>query len=86
MQDVRALQVIPGELVKPFKSNFPSRLAQSRVELVEKLLAELGADNSGFTLENVMTVKDLKTHEMHSSTRPLMLKVLINLKYLDCLV
>lgn len=60
MKDVRTLQVIPGELVKPFKSNFPSRLAQSRVELVKKLLAELGAENSGFTLENVMTVKDLK--------------------------
>lgn len=60
MKDVRALQVIPGELAKPFKSNFPSRLAQSIAELVEKLLAEVGAENSGFTLENVMTVKDLE--------------------------
>ena len=60
MKDVRALQLIPGELVKPFKSNFPSRLAQSRAELLEKLLAELGAESSGFTLDNVMTVKDLK--------------------------
>nr|XP_033485314.1 centrosomal protein of 104 kDa isoform X2 [Epinephelus lanceolatus] len=55
LKDVRALQVIPGELVKPFKSNFPSRLAQSRAELLEKLLAELGTENSGFTLDNVMT-------------------------------
>ncbi|XP_028437614.1 centrosomal protein of 104 kDa isoform X2 [Perca flavescens] len=54
LKDVRALQVIPGELVKPFKSNFPSRLAQSRAELLEKLLAELGTENSGFTLDNVM--------------------------------
>ncbi len=61
MKDVRALQVIPAELVKPFKSNFPSRLAQSRAELLEKLLAELGVENSGFTLDNVMTVKDLHT-------------------------
>lgn len=60
MKDVRALQVIPGELVKPVKSNFPSRLAQSRAELLEKLLTELGTENSGFTLNNVMTVKDLK--------------------------
>lgn len=57
LKDVRALQVIPGELVKPFKSNFPSRLAQSRAELLEKLLAELGTENSGFTLDNVMMVK-----------------------------
>uniref|UniRef100_A0A665SVW7 Centrosomal protein of 104 kDa n=1 Tax=Echeneis naucrates TaxID=173247 RepID=A0A665SVW7_ECHNA len=54
LKDVRALHVIPVELVKPFKSNFPSRLAQSRAELVEKLLAELGTENSGFTLDNVM--------------------------------
>lgn len=54
MKDVRGLQIIPGELVKPFKSNFPSRLAQSRAELIEKLLAELGTENSGFTLENVI--------------------------------
>ena len=60
MKDVQALQVIPGELVKPFKSNFPSRLAQSQAELLEKLLAELGTENSGFTLDNVMMVNGLK--------------------------
>lgn len=51
--------MIPGELVKPFKSNFPSRLAESRAELLEKLLIELGTENSGFTLKNVMTVNNL---------------------------
>ncbi|XP_056895841.1 centrosomal protein of 104 kDa isoform X1 [Takifugu flavidus] len=55
LKDVRALHIIPGELVKPFRSSVPPRLAQSRVEMVEKLLAELGTENSGFTLENVMT-------------------------------
>ncbi|XP_017266868.1 centrosomal protein of 104 kDa isoform X2 [Kryptolebias marmoratus] len=54
LKDVRALQIIPGELVKPFKSNFPSRLAQSRAELIEKLLQDLGTEKSGFTLENVI--------------------------------
>lgn len=54
--------MIPGELVKPFKSNFPSRLAQSRTELLYKLLSELGTENSGFTLDNVMTVKDLEVN------------------------
>ncbi|KAM9344179.1 centrosomal protein of 104 kDa isoform 2-T2 [Pholidichthys leucotaenia] len=52
---VRALQVIPGELVKPFKFNFPPRLAESRAKIIDKLLTELGTENSGFTLENVMT-------------------------------
>nr|XP_057940927.1 centrosomal protein of 104 kDa isoform X2 [Doryrhamphus excisus] len=54
LKEVRALQFIPTELAKPFKSNFPSRLAQSRLELLESLLVELGTENSGFTLENVM--------------------------------
>lgn len=58
MKDVRSLHIIPGELVKPLGSGVPPRLAQSRVEMVEKLLAELGTENSGFTLENVMTVND----------------------------
>ncbi|KAK2851131.1 hypothetical protein Q5P01_007407 [Channa striata] len=55
LKDVRALQMIPSELVKPFKSNSSPHLAQSRAELLEKLLAELGTENSGFTLDNVMT-------------------------------
>uniref|UniRef100_H3D016 Centrosomal protein of 104 kDa n=1 Tax=Tetraodon nigroviridis TaxID=99883 RepID=H3D016_TETNG len=55
LKDVRALHIIPGELVKPFKASVSPRLAQRRVEMVEKLLADLGTENSGFTLENVMT-------------------------------
>uniref|UniRef100_A0A8C7HCD8 Centrosomal protein of 104 kDa n=1 Tax=Oncorhynchus kisutch TaxID=8019 RepID=A0A8C7HCD8_ONCKI len=53
-KEVQALQLVPGELVKPIKSNIPTRQALSRAELLEKLLGELGTDNSGFTLENVM--------------------------------
>ncbi|XP_053281301.1 centrosomal protein of 104 kDa isoform X1 [Pleuronectes platessa] len=55
LKDVRALQVIPADLVKAIKFKSPPRLAQSRVELLEKLLAELGTENSGFTVDNVMT-------------------------------
>ncbi|XP_038864112.1 centrosomal protein of 104 kDa [Salvelinus namaycush] len=53
-KEVQALQLVPGELVKPIKSNIPTRQALSRAELLEKLLGELGTDNSGFTLDNVM--------------------------------
>ena len=55
-KEVRSLQVVPGELVKPFKINFPGRLALSRAKLLDKLLGELGTVNSGFTLDNVMKV------------------------------
>ncbi|XP_017322902.1 centrosomal protein of 104 kDa isoform X1 [Ictalurus punctatus] len=53
-KEVRALQFVPTELVKPIKSSMPARLALSRLELLEKLLEQLGSNNSGFTLDNVM--------------------------------
>lgn len=89
MKDVRASQVIPSELVKPFKSNFPPRLAQSRAELLEKLLVELGTDNSGFTLENVITVKNQNNN--NNNNRSLSCVVFwvfcfyVILNYLKCL-
>lgn len=66
MKDVRGLQIIPTELVKPFKSNFLPRLAKSRAELLEKLLAELGTENSGFTPDNVMTVTELNPGHLYT--------------------
>lgn len=79
LKDVRALQVIPGELVKPFKSNFPSRLAQSRAELLEKLLAELGTENSGFTLDNVMTFCTAALEHNASAVRELAVRVILSM-------
>lgn len=55
-KEVRALQAVPLELVKPMQSSVPARLALSRLELLEKLLEQLGTKNSGFTLDNVMGV------------------------------
>nr|XP_061802152.1 centrosomal protein of 104 kDa-like [Nerophis lumbriciformis] len=54
LKEVRALQFIPVELVKPFESKCPARLAQSRAEMLQSLLVELGTERSGFTLDNVM--------------------------------
>lgn len=56
-KEVRALQLVPTELVKPIKSSLPTRLALSRLELLEELLEQLGTIDSGFTLDNVMRVK-----------------------------
>ncbi|CAB1329789.1 unnamed protein product [Coregonus sp. 'balchen'] len=61
-KEVRALQLVPGELVKPIKSNIPTRQALSRAKLLEKLLGELGTDNSGFTLDNVMKRTETDGH------------------------
>uniref|UniRef100_A0A8B9GPX0 Centrosomal protein of 104 kDa n=1 Tax=Astyanax mexicanus TaxID=7994 RepID=A0A8B9GPX0_ASTMX len=53
-KEVRLVQLVPSELVKPIKLSLPSRLALSRLQLLEKLLEQLGFKDSGFTLENVM--------------------------------
>uniref|UniRef100_A0AAQ4QJ10 Centrosomal protein of 104 kDa n=1 Tax=Gasterosteus aculeatus aculeatus TaxID=481459 RepID=A0AAQ4QJ10_GASAC len=79
LKDVRALHVIPGELVKPFKSNFPSRPAQSRVELLQKLLAELGTENSGFTPDNVMTFCAAALEHNASAVRDLAARVILSM-------
>ncbi|XP_042336407.1 centrosomal protein of 104 kDa [Sceloporus undulatus] len=52
--EVRPLQIIPAHLVHPLKPNSPTHLAMSQVELVERLLKDLGTDNTGFTIDNVM--------------------------------
>uniref|UniRef100_A0A673GRU5 Centrosomal protein of 104 kDa n=1 Tax=Sinocyclocheilus rhinocerous TaxID=307959 RepID=A0A673GRU5_9TELE len=53
-REVRALQMVPVELVRAMQSSVPTRLALSRLELLEKLLEQLGTKDSGFTLDNVM--------------------------------
>uniref|UniRef100_A0A671K3G1 Centrosomal protein of 104 kDa n=1 Tax=Sinocyclocheilus anshuiensis TaxID=1608454 RepID=A0A671K3G1_9TELE len=53
-KEVRALQMVPVELVRPMQSSALTRLALSRLELLEKLLEQLGTKDSGFTLDNVM--------------------------------
>ncbi|NWT70840.1 CE104 protein, partial [Prunella himalayana] len=52
--EVKPLQIIPVHLVKTLKPNSPTHLAMSHVELVESLLAAVGTENSGFTVNNVM--------------------------------
>ncbi|NWR59654.1 CE104 protein, partial [Bucorvus abyssinicus] len=53
--EVKPLQIVPVHLVQPLKPNSPVHLAMSRVELVEQLLRDVGTENSGFTISNVMT-------------------------------
>ncbi|KAM6925519.1 centrosomal protein of 104 kDa [Xenentodon cancila] len=78
-KEVRALQMIPVEVVKPFKSNFPSRVAQSRAELLEKLLVELGTENSGFTLENVIMFCTAALEHSAKAVRELAVRILLRM-------
>ncbi|NXE53096.1 CE104 protein, partial [Casuarius casuarius] len=52
--EVKPLQIVPVHLVQPLKPNSPTHLAMSQVELVEHLLKEMGTENSGFTIDNIM--------------------------------
>ncbi|NXX58905.1 CE104 protein, partial [Scopus umbretta] len=52
--EVKPLQIVPVHLVQPLKPNSPTHLAMSQVELVERLLKDMGTENSGFTISNVM--------------------------------
>uniref|UniRef100_A0A8B9RS60 Centrosomal protein of 104 kDa n=1 Tax=Accipiter nisus TaxID=211598 RepID=A0A8B9RS60_9AVES len=52
--EVKPLQIVPVHLVQPLKPNSPTHLAMSQVELVACLLKDMGTENSGFTISNVM--------------------------------
>ncbi|XP_056117070.1 centrosomal protein of 104 kDa isoform X1 [Rhinichthys klamathensis goyatoka] len=74
-KEVRALQMVPLELVKPMQSSVPARLALSRLELLEKLLEQLGTKNSGFTLDNVMRFLSGGLEHSAASVRELSVRV-----------
>ncbi|XP_035829419.1 centrosomal protein of 104 kDa [Aplysia californica] len=51
--EVKPIQTVPHECVKPFKLTMGPRLAQSRCEIMETLYNKFGLKN-GFTMDNVM--------------------------------
>ncbi|XP_075802010.1 centrosomal protein of 104 kDa isoform X1 [Microtus pennsylvanicus] len=53
-KEVKSLQLIPSYLVQPLKPNASTHLAMSQVDLLARLLRDLGTGNSGFTVDSVM--------------------------------
>uniref|UniRef100_A0A8C5P1T4 Centrosomal protein of 104 kDa n=1 Tax=Jaculus jaculus TaxID=51337 RepID=A0A8C5P1T4_JACJA len=53
-KEVRSLQIIPSYLVQPLKTNASTHLAMSQVDLLARLLRDLGTGSSGFTVDSVM--------------------------------
>uniref|UniRef100_H0V6D7 Centrosomal protein of 104 kDa n=1 Tax=Cavia porcellus TaxID=10141 RepID=H0V6D7_CAVPO len=53
-KEVRALQLVPAYLVQPLKANCSAHLAMSQVDLLARLLRDLGTEGSGFTVDSVM--------------------------------
>ncbi|KAG5282726.1 hypothetical protein AALO_G00059200 [Alosa alosa] len=78
-KEVRALQVVPGELLKPLKGSVPPRLAMGRVELLERLLQDMGTRDSGFTLDNVMKFLAGALEHSASSVRETAVKIVFTM-------
>ncbi|XP_053431421.1 centrosomal protein of 104 kDa isoform X4 [Nycticebus coucang] len=53
-KEVKSFQIIPSYLVQPLKANSSTHLAMSQMELLARLLRDLGTESSGFTVDNVM--------------------------------
>lgn len=56
LQAVRALQLVPPVLLQPFGAHAAPRVSISQLELLLRLLPELGLDGHGLTPTNVMKV------------------------------
>ncbi|XP_036918002.1 centrosomal protein of 104 kDa [Sturnira hondurensis] len=53
-KEVKSLQMIPSYLVQPLKANASAHLALSQMDLLARLLKDLGTDGTGFTVDSVM--------------------------------
>lgn len=53
-KEVKSLQIIPSYLVQPLKANSSTHLAMSQMDLLGRLLRDLGTEGSGFTVDGVM--------------------------------
>uniref|UniRef100_A0A8D2AFH3 Centrosomal protein of 104 kDa n=1 Tax=Sciurus vulgaris TaxID=55149 RepID=A0A8D2AFH3_SCIVU len=53
-EEVKPLQIIPTYLVQPLKANCSAHLAMSQMDLLARLLRDLGTGSTGFTVDNVM--------------------------------
>ncbi|XP_013412883.1 centrosomal protein of 104 kDa isoform X2 [Lingula anatina] len=52
--DVKATHLVPSECTKPFKPSAAPRLSLSKTEIVEQLYRDLGLENNGLTVDNLM--------------------------------
>ncbi|OXB78116.1 UNVERIFIED_CONTAM: hypothetical protein H355_007258 [Colinus virginianus] len=77
--EVKPLQIVPAHLVQPLKPNSPAHLATGQVQLVECLLKEMGTENSGFTVSNVMKFATGALEHRVSDVRDAALRIVFGL-------
>lgn len=55
-KEVKSLQMVPSYLLQPLKANTSAHLATGHMGLLVRLLRDLGTEDTGFTVDNVMKV------------------------------
>lgn len=79
LKEVRPLHIIPPQLMQPLKPQVAVRLVLNQIELVERLLKELGTDNSGFTIDNVMKFTAEALEHSASEVRDTAVRIIYNM-------
>ncbi|XP_020013962.1 centrosomal protein of 104 kDa isoform X2 [Castor canadensis] len=78
-KEVRPLQIIPSYLVQPLKANTSTHLAMSQLDLLARLLRDLGTGSSGFTVDNVMKFAVSSLEHRVYEVREMAVRVILDL-------
>ncbi|KAM5160497.1 centrosomal protein of 104 kDa isoform 3-T4 [Callospermophilus lateralis] len=75
-KEVKPLQIIPSHLVQPLKVNCSAHLAMSQMDLLARLLRDLGTGSTGFTVDSVMKAQKRAATEEAEKQKKEEIKVL----------
>ncbi|XP_074074741.1 centrosomal protein of 104 kDa isoform X3 [Macrotis lagotis] len=78
-KEIKPLQIIPTYLVQPLKQNSSTHLAMSQTDLLARLLKDLGTENSGFTVDNVMRFSVSALEHRIFEIREIAIKVILDM-------
>ncbi|XP_022101600.1 centrosomal protein of 104 kDa-like isoform X2 [Acanthaster planci] len=82
-KEVRPLHSVPHHFVAPFKGTTQAKIAVTRVEIVEKLLKDLGIEkNSGLTVDSVMAFAKRALEHTAGEVREAAVHLIIELYHL----
>ncbi|XP_044523575.1 centrosomal protein of 104 kDa [Gracilinanus agilis] len=78
-KEIKPLQIIPSHLIQPLKQNSSTHLAMSQTDLLARLLKDLGTENSGFTVDNVMRFSVSALEHRIFEIREIAIKIILDM-------
>uniref|UniRef100_A0A5F8GC19 Centrosomal protein of 104 kDa n=1 Tax=Monodelphis domestica TaxID=13616 RepID=A0A5F8GC19_MONDO len=78
-KEIKPLQIIPVHLIQPLKQNSSTHLAMSQTDLLARLLKDLGTENSGFTVDNVMRFSVSALEHRIFEIREIAIKIILDM-------